>query len=77
MPLRDFIAGEKKDPNLFWRLECGHHQNLLDEAIDALREIAKVDSNRYHGSGGRERDIAVAVLGVTYPTTGAVSEEER
>lgn len=36
--LAEYRKMEEKDSNLFWRLDCGHHQNLLDEAIDLLDE---------------------------------------
>ena len=38
--LEDFRAMEAYDSNVWWRLDCGHHQNLLDaalEEIDALQ----------------------------------------
>lgn len=38
MPLSDYIEMEKADSNLFWRLDSGHHQNLLDEAIELIEE---------------------------------------
>lgn len=34
MPLREFQERERQDSNLFWRLDPGDHQNLLDEAIE-------------------------------------------
>jgi hypothetical protein len=39
MSLAEFIEGEKADPNLWWRLSSGDHQNLLDEAIDRSAEL--------------------------------------
>lgn len=36
LPLAEFRMREKEDPNLFWRLRCGDHQNLLEEAIDHM-----------------------------------------
>ena len=35
--LDEYRALEKADPNAFWRLDCGHHQNLLDAALDATQ----------------------------------------
>jgi len=34
--LTDYQKWSEFDPNLFWRLCCGDHLNLLDEAIGAL-----------------------------------------
>jgi len=34
--LNDYVKWSKFDDNLFWRLQCGDHLNLLDEAIEAL-----------------------------------------
>jgi hypothetical protein len=36
MTLDEFIEKEKDDSNLFWKLNCGEHQNLLDEAIERM-----------------------------------------
>lgn len=38
-PFEEYLAEEKKDPNFWWRIACGHHQNLLDDAIERI-EIA-------------------------------------
>lgn len=35
-PLDDFLSVYRLDDGIWWRLECGHHQNLLDEAITRL-----------------------------------------
>lgn len=40
--LEDFLAMEAVDPNVFWRLDCGHHQNLLDAAIDDIEKLRTV-----------------------------------
>ena len=34
--LADYQKWSEFDPNLFWRLSCGDHRNLLDEATEAL-----------------------------------------
>lgn len=47
--LAQFAELEASDPNAFWRLECGHHLNLLDEArerieaLEAEREALKAE----------------------------------
>jgi hypothetical protein len=41
-PLEDFRAAYEADDNWWWRIGCGHHQNLFDAAcdeIDRLRDI--------------------------------------
>lgn len=35
-PLDAFLEAEKTDRQLWWRIGCGHHQNLLDEAVERL-----------------------------------------
>ena len=47
MRLAEYVQAEKKDGNLFWRLQSGDHLNLLDEAIEALRDIATKADLRY------------------------------
>ena len=39
MNLKEFIEKSKEDHNLFWRLQSGEHQNLLDEAIERINEF--------------------------------------
>jgi hypothetical protein len=39
MSLDNYIRGSETDPNLFWRLDCGDHMNLLDEAIDRIEDL--------------------------------------
>ena len=34
--LEQFVAAEKDDPNLLWRIQGGHVNNLLEEALDRL-----------------------------------------
>ena len=35
-PLADFLEAYVQDDNLWWRIGCGHHQNLFDAALDRL-----------------------------------------
>ncbi len=39
MSIVEFQKGEEKDDNLFWRLPCGDHQNLLDEALAHIEKL--------------------------------------
>jgi len=36
MTLDEYTAAQESDGNLFWRLDAGDHQNLLDEAVERL-----------------------------------------
>lgn len=38
-PLRVYRELEKRDGNLFWRMEAGHAANLIDEALELLDEL--------------------------------------
>lgn len=38
-PLADFLRVYAEDPSVYWRLSSGHHQNLLDEAVDLLFDL--------------------------------------
>jgi len=43
-PLDEYLAAEKEDGNIFWRIGCGHHENLLDAAVEQRDEArAEVD----------------------------------
>lgn len=33
-PLDEFLVAYNQDDNLWWRIGCGHHQNLFDAAIE-------------------------------------------
>jgi hypothetical protein len=35
-PLKAFRHAYDQDDNVWWMLSCGHHQNLLDEALGEL-----------------------------------------
>ena len=39
-PLADFLAAYMADDNWWWRIACGHHENLFDAAIEQL-ELAR------------------------------------
>ncbi len=30
----EYLEAEKRDRNLWWRISCGHHQNLFDQAVE-------------------------------------------
>ena len=40
MNLQEYIAST--DENLFWRLGSGEHQNLLDEALERIKQLQEV-----------------------------------
>jgi hypothetical protein len=33
--LDEFLDAWQEDPNLWWRISCGHHLNLFEAAIDS------------------------------------------
>ena len=36
MNLKEYKKKRSTDPNVFWTMSSGEHQNLLDEAIDEI-----------------------------------------
>ncbi len=38
-PLEDFLRIYEQDDNWWWRIACGHHQNLFDAAVERVREL--------------------------------------
>jgi hypothetical protein len=40
--LEEFLAEEAKDSNFFWRIDSGHHQNLLDDATTRIGDALKL-----------------------------------
>jgi hypothetical protein len=41
-PIEDFLDGYEEDDNLWWRISCGHHQNLFDDAAYRIAEALKL-----------------------------------
>lgn len=37
--MKEFLEAEKEDSNLWWRLSCGQHQNLFEEAVEYARGL--------------------------------------
>lgn len=35
----EFEEMQKADPNLWWRIGCGHHENLYDGAMDEIERL--------------------------------------
>lgn len=38
-PLDEFRRLYAEDDNLWWRVECGHHQNLFEAACERIDEL--------------------------------------
>jgi hypothetical protein len=38
-PLGEFLASYRDDDNIWWRIACGHHQNLFDAACLRIAEL--------------------------------------
>lgn len=44
--LEELLKEYERDDNVFWRLEAGHHQNLLETAVNQLAE-ARTERDDY------------------------------
>lgn len=42
-PLEIFLALEKEDRHLFWRVSSGHIENLLEEAVETIKNVPTID----------------------------------
>lgn len=51
--LEQFRAMEEYDSNAFWRLDSGHHQNLLDTALEHIDALARALETA--AAGGTQR----------------------
>jgi hypothetical protein len=40
--LMEYLRLESQDPNLFWRVACGNHQNLLEDASARIEAVLKL-----------------------------------
>lgn len=38
-PLDEFLERFVADDNEWWRLDCGHHLNLFEAAVERMREL--------------------------------------
>lgn len=38
-PLDIWEELEKKHPHIFWKVSSGHHQNLLDDALEKIHQL--------------------------------------
>lgn len=55
-PLDEFLSRYAEDDNEWWRLSCGHHQNLFEEAVERIEELqALLQAERSHATDRRER----------------------
>jgi hypothetical protein len=54
--LDDFLVEYEQDDNVWWRLACGHHMNLFEEAVSRMlsaeRRLASADPPDRAGSLG-------------------------
>jgi hypothetical protein len=41
--LDDFLPAYERDDNVWWMIECGHHQNLFDAAVERLYDVGVLD----------------------------------
>ncbi len=66
MNIKDYI--KDNDPNKFWRLSSGQHENLLNEAlerIEAIEYALKIIAGKKQGANNlmSNVDIAIEALG--------------
>lgn len=54
--LDDFKAMEAYDPNVFWRLDCGHHQNLLEAALDEIDDLRAAVVHASTATSGKDNN---------------------
>lgn len=40
-PLDEFLAEYEQDDNCWWRMACGHHLNLFEEAVERMRQAER------------------------------------
>lgn len=41
-PLDDFLAAYDADDNEWWRINCGHHQNLFEAAVERMHAAERL-----------------------------------
>lgn len=41
-PIETFLTLQREDDNTWWRIPCGHHQNLFDDAAARIEEALKL-----------------------------------
>lgn len=51
-PLHEFRVAYEEDDNWWWRIACGHHQNLFDSAIEYIDELEAVIEKADHDQCG-------------------------
>ena len=39
--LEQWAEMEKHNRNAFWMIDCGHHENLLDKALERIEELER------------------------------------
>lgn len=42
-PLKEFLEAEREDPQLWWRLDSGHMQNVFEEAVRMLDDAGLLE----------------------------------
>lgn len=44
--LDEFLLAYSADDNWWWRVSCGHHQNLFEEAVDRMQAAEILSRSR-------------------------------
>lgn len=55
-PLDEFLTLYHADDNVWWRIGCGHHQNLFEAAVEC---VAALESTAEAMAGALERLVPV------------------
>lgn len=49
--LDEFLERYEYDDNEWWRLACGHHQNLFEEAVSRMQAAERRLASQSEGGG--------------------------
>jgi hypothetical protein len=40
-PLDEFLKTYEQDDNVWWIMDCGHHMNLFDQAVERMEQAER------------------------------------
>lgn len=74
---------QRADPNLWWRIGCGHHENLYDNAVDEIKrlrgQLVRLNATAFEAAlqaGWNDKTIREAELLDPEPLDGDPDPEE-
>lgn len=74
--LADFLLEYEKDDNIWWAIACGHHQNLFEEAVEALTS-ASLRAERAEAASKRMYDKWMASFGAARRAEAALADLDK